>query len=368
MTASMMLPPATPQSMEVLHEQEDSSSMQSQLGSPGSQNTQIGACPQGTTSGASCAPPGSLEYGGDQQHPNEGAVLSCGTDKAVEELDDLVLPDELINYLAQGERPGSAMSQAVSSVSQYDEIRNKNCGAATASGSQSNGHSCYSNSSYPKNTHRPHVANVQPKHVPWAPNLRAVAVAHVHSLQSHPLSWGPTNHSIKLVRKLYQVANLPAAGIHSSSSTKTLPSNLMQFQWGMYNTYHHHHHHTKFLTSPHTIQTCIKCTTCTIVMWHTKVHILQVIRTTRIHITPTNKHLPSALSSSITDKLSIQATAASQDMQPRYLINISSSSIRATMPLSTCRLLVTVIETNLGMVAATSRDLHPLDKWTIIVV
>ncbi|KAL1485670.1 hypothetical protein MTO96_031792 [Rhipicephalus appendiculatus] len=163
MTASMMLPPATPQSMEVLHEQEDSSSMQSQLGSPGSQNTQIGACAQGTAAGASCAAPGALEYSSDQQHPNEGAMLNCGTDKAVEELDDLVLPDELINYLAQRERPGSAMSQAVSSVSQYDEIRNKNCGATTASGSLSNGHSCYSNSSFPKNSHQPHVANLQPK-------------------------------------------------------------------------------------------------------------------------------------------------------------------------------------------------------------
>ncbi|XP_037572825.1 uncharacterized protein LOC119455491 isoform X1 [Dermacentor silvarum] len=161
MTASMMLPPATPQSMEVLHEHEDSSSMQSQLGSPGSQNTQVGACAQGATSGTSGAPPGALEYSGDQQHPNEGAVLSCGTDKAVEELDDLVLPDELINYLAQRERPGSAMSQAVSSVSQYDEIRNKNCGATTASGSLSNGHSCYSNSSFAKNSRHSHATNLQ---------------------------------------------------------------------------------------------------------------------------------------------------------------------------------------------------------------
>ncbi|KAH7945581.1 hypothetical protein HPB49_013158 [Dermacentor silvarum] len=350
MTASMMLPPATPQSMEVLHEHEDSSSMQSQLGSPGSQNTQVGACAQGATSGTSGAPPGALEYSGDQQHPNEGAVLSCGTDKAVEELDDLVLPDELINYLAQRERPGSAMSQAVSSVSQYDEIRNKNCGATTASGSLSNV-----------------VILMQPicnetPHVPWAPSLRAVAAAHVHSQQDPPLPRGATNHSIKLVRKLFQAANLPAAGI-CSSSTKTSRSNLTQFQWV---TCHMFHHHTKFLTSRLTIQACIKHCTHSMVMCHTKVHILQVIITIKIRITCTNKHLALAPSSSLTGRLSSQVTSASQDIQPQYLIIISSSN-QASILLTTCLLLVTVIETNSGMVAAASRDLQPVDKWTAIV-
>ncbi|XP_077562638.1 transcriptional activator cubitus interruptus isoform X2 [Haemaphysalis longicornis] len=165
MTATMMLPPATPQNMEVLHEQEDSSSMQSQLGSPGSQSTQVGGCGPNSAAPVSCNPTSAVEYS-DHQHPNEGAALNCGTDKPVEELDDLVLPDELINYLAQRERPGSAMSQAVSSVSQYDEIRNKNnCGATNASGSLSNGHSCYSNSSYARRAaNQPHTS--PPSHQP----------------------------------------------------------------------------------------------------------------------------------------------------------------------------------------------------------
>ncbi|EEC08573.1 zinc finger protein, putative [Ixodes scapularis] len=129
MTSSLMLPPP-PQNMEVLHEQEDSSSMQSQpaLGSPGSQGTQLGNPTQENRApsrpGTSAAVP--LEFCNDGHHPNERAALNCTTDQPVEELDDLVLPDELINYLAQRERPASAMSQAVSSVSQYDEIRNKN--------------------------------------------------------------------------------------------------------------------------------------------------------------------------------------------------------------------------------------------------
>lgn len=164
MTSSMMLPPPS-QNMEVLHEHEDSSSMQSQpaQGSPGSQGTQVSnptqenSVPPGTT--PSRAVP--LKYFDDHHHPNERAALNCGTDQPVEELDDLVLPDELINYLAQGERPASAMSQAVSSVSQYDEIRNKNYAGVQPSGSTSNGHSCYSNSSFAKAVPRQDVGGTQ---------------------------------------------------------------------------------------------------------------------------------------------------------------------------------------------------------------
>ncbi|CAN8014834.1 unnamed protein product [Ixodes persulcatus] len=164
MTSSLMLPPPA-QNMEVLHEQEDSSSMQSQpaLGSPGSQGTQVGNPTQENRApsrpGTSAAVP--LEFCNDGHHPNERAALNCTTDQPVEELDDLVLPDELINYLAQRERPASAMSQAVSSVSQYDEIRNKNYAGAQQNGSLSNGHSCYSNSSYTKNVHHQEDAGIQ---------------------------------------------------------------------------------------------------------------------------------------------------------------------------------------------------------------
>lgn len=200
-------------------------------------------------------------------------------------------------------------------------------------------------------------------HVPWAPSLRAVAAAHVHSQQDPPLPRGATNHSIKLVRKLLRAANLPAAGI-CSSSTKTSRSNLTQFQWV---TCHMFHRHTKFLTTLLTIQACIKHSTRSMVMCHTMVQILQVIITIRIRITCTNKRLALAPSSSLSGRLSSQATSASQDIQPQYLIIISSSSNQASILVTTCLLLVTVIETNSGMVAAASRDLQPVDKWTAIV-
>ncbi|XP_076305155.1 uncharacterized protein LOC143222470 isoform X1 [Tachypleus tridentatus] len=70
-----------------------------------------------------------------QFHPNQNVVLEdWAEDKPIEANQDLVIPDEMEHYLKEtagqtkkdSDRPSSRLSQAVSSVSQYDDLRQKN--------------------------------------------------------------------------------------------------------------------------------------------------------------------------------------------------------------------------------------------------
>ncbi|XP_064471107.1 zinc finger protein GLI3-like [Ornithodoros turicata] len=144
MQNSFIIQPLERYNMEVLHENDGGSNTAPSVSqcSPKSQGSQM--CEQAQdsvhTGGSNKAP---SDYGSEGHHPNEVAALNkCRDDQPIEELDDLVLPDELVTYLAQRERPPSAMSQAVSSVSQYDEMRGK-MGAPQMHAPGNKTHQCY---------------------------------------------------------------------------------------------------------------------------------------------------------------------------------------------------------------------------------
>lgn len=91
-------------------------------------------------------PGGSSSHSGSH-HPNQDVVLeNLEEDKPIEANKELVLPDEMMHYLNEGViekqtknqvvRPQSQLSQAVSSVSQYDELQRQS--ARTACIEQSN--------------------------------------------------------------------------------------------------------------------------------------------------------------------------------------------------------------------------------------